>query len=355
MTDSIVIDALRGERALLDVRAPCEFARGSFPHAVNLPILNDDERQQVGTTYKQEGREAATLLGHQLVGGVVREQRVQGWSDFVSSHPGALVCCWRGGMRSKIAAQWLSEAGHECERVPGGFKAIRQAGVELFAEVATDSEWLIVGGMTGSGKTRIIEATTDAVDLEGVANHRGSSFGARAEPQPTQVSFDNRLAVDFARRCSASPGGGSRMPPRIVVEDEGRTIGRLAIPEVIVQRMRRSPIVVVEASLETRVQNIVTDYIDEPSAEGASNEALRVRYREALSRLRKRLGDERWRQIDGQMVHAFNGGKHGEWIESLLTHYYDKTYTYQLDKKRDRVVFSGPAPAVLDWLSISAA
>ncbi len=344
-TDPLVLAALRRQRMLLDVRAPSEFERGSFPHAVNIPILTDEERRLVGITYKKDGAQAAVALGHQLVSGETKRARVAAWSEFVVANPDALVCCWRGGMRSALAAQWLREVGHDCERVPGGFKAIRRAGLELFDQVAEHSEWLIVGGMTGSGKTRVIEKLNDAIDLERAANHRGSSFGARSSPQPTQVSFENVLAVEFARRQETT-----RSVPRFVVEDEGRTIGRLALPEVLVQKMRRSPLVVIEAPLETRVAHIVADYIDVPLAEGSTLDELHGRYRDALRRLTKRLGDLRWRRIDQQMATGFSCNDHRPWIRSLLKEYYDATYSYQLAKKSERVIFRGTADEVIAFV-----
>ncbi len=347
-TDELVLAALRSKRAILDVRAPSEFKRGSFPHAVNLPILTDEERRLVGITYKKDGHQAAVALGHQLVCGETKLVRVAAWSEFVLANPDALICCWRGGMRSALAAQWLHEAGHDCERVPGGFKAIRRAGLKLFDQIAEHSEWLIVGGLTGSGKTRVIQELDDAIDLERAANHRGSSFGARNSPQPTQVSFENVLAVEFARRRDVK-----RSAPRFVVEDEGRTIGRLALPEVLVQKMRRSPLVVIRAPLETRVTHIVADYIDAPLAEGSTLDELHSRYRDALRRLTRRLGDQRWRHIDRQMETAFSCNDHRPWIRSLLTDYYDATYSYQLAQKSDRVIFRGTADEVIAFVRSS--
>ena len=115
-----------GSLPLLDVRAPVEYARGALPGAVNLPLLYDQEREAVGKAYKSGGRDAAVALGHRLVSGDIKHSRLAAWQRFVAEHPTALICCWRGGMRSQIVQQWLADAGVAAPRVSGGFKALRR-------------------------------------------------------------------------------------------------------------------------------------------------------------------------------------------------------------------------------------
>ena len=319
---------------LLDVRAPVEFAAGAFPAAVNMPLLADGERQQVGRTYREKGKEAAVLLGEQLVSGAVKESRVARWVTFVDANPSALVCCARGGLRSQIASEWLAEAGRPTERVVGGFKALRNQAIAVVGEAALERDWLILGGSTGSAKTSLLADFESALDFEEAANHRGSSFGGFSTPQPSQVTFENRIAS--ALLCHRDR--------HLLVEDEGRNLGTLAIPEVLVQKMRRSPVVVLEVPFEERVENIFRDYVTLALAAGETKTALCLRYRAALARLRKRLGDQRWRELDEAIGIAFESGEsaaHGEWIAGLLQSYYDPMYDFQLEKKRDRVVFSG--------------
>ncbi|MEX2130179.1 MAG: tRNA 2-selenouridine(34) synthase MnmH, partial [Pseudohongiellaceae bacterium] len=139
---------------LLDVRAPVEFRHGAFPCATNIPLLEDDEREQVGKVYKQAGRDAALALGHRLVSGSTKDQRLANWSDFYHRHPNAALYCFRGGQRSKIAQQWLAEAGISIPRVAGGYKSMRRFLINSIAFPVANTPLLILGGKTGSGKTR---------------------------------------------------------------------------------------------------------------------------------------------------------------------------------------------------------
>ncbi len=328
---------------LIDVRAPVEFATGAFPAAVNLPLLLDDERKRVGTTYRQSGKQAAIILGHDLVKGDTKRERVHAWLEFARQNENALVCCARGGLRSQISAEWLAEAGRPTERVHGGFKALRNEALAVLEDAAQTRDWLVLGGKTGCGKTVLLSDVAEHLDFEGAANHRGSSFGGLATPQPSQVSFENQLAVDLL----------SHRDTRLVVEDEGRNLGKLAIPEPMVARMRKAPVVVVEVPFAQRVANIEREYVVEALDAGESADELCARYQAALLRLRKRLGDERWRQQRDLMDRGFASGDHDvhrQWIGGLLNHYYDPMYDYQLDNKRERVEFSGTVDQVRDYL-----
>ena len=156
---------LKSGIALLDVRAPQEFAKGHLPNSLNLPILSDAERQAVGTAYKQHGSEAATALGHELVSGSVKSNRVQTWADYLTREPAARVMCWRGGQRSQIAQQWLAEQGHTVQRVPGGYKALRQLCIRVLNAAAQSQQpWWVVAGRTGVQKTVLIRGIPAAID-----------------------------------------------------------------------------------------------------------------------------------------------------------------------------------------------
>ncbi|MBN2221475.1 MAG: tRNA 2-selenouridine(34) synthase MnmH, partial [Vallitaleaceae bacterium] len=163
------------ETPLIDVRAPIEFQKGAFPNAFNLPIMDDFERKEVGTTYKQEGNEAAVSLGYQLVSGDNREAKVRAWVAFLKEHPNALIYCFRGGQRSRISQEWTSEAlGHPVDRLEGGYKAFRNY---LLNQLITPTEQsytpIRLSGCTGSGKTPLLKSLPHHIDLEGIANHRG--------------------------------------------------------------------------------------------------------------------------------------------------------------------------------------
>ena len=335
-------DILSRQTPLLDVRAAIEFDQGALPHSVNLPILNDQERAAVGTTYKQSGREAATTLGHELVNGATKSERITGWLSFMQDHPEARIMCWRGGQRSQIAQAWLLENGCKIERVPGGYKALRQTCLNILETAASgEKPWWVVAGRTGVQKTVLIKMLANSIDLEGLANHRGSAFGGQATPQPTPASFENYVACKYLQHDH----------PALVLEDESRTIGRLALPCGWHERMQQAPLVLVEADLPARVDHIVDEYVTAPLAASADALALESQYRNALSRITKRLGGALYTTIDNLIAEAFAGKRqHFDWVHALMQNYYDPMYDYQLKNKAARIVFQGSRQEVQQYL-----
>jgi tRNA 2-selenouridine synthase len=174
-------DLLLGQRPMFDVRAPIEFSKGAFPNVINLPLMSDDERHQIGSCYKEQGQEAAITLGHQLVSGTTKNQRVEQWHAFASQHPNAVLYCFRGGLRSKVTQQWLAEAGIAIPFVEGGYKALRTHLIERLDKLVEDVPAFVLSGRTGTGKTEILPQFDRTIDLEGIAKHRGSSFGKYIE------------------------------------------------------------------------------------------------------------------------------------------------------------------------------
>lgn len=315
----------------LDVRAPLEFHRGTLPGAVNLPLLDDDERHQVGTTYKSQGHDSAVALGHRLVSGARRQAREDAWCAFADAHPGAWLYCWRGGERSAICQRWLRARGVDLPRVPGGFKALRQTCLKVLAEAPTRKGWWVLGGRTGSGKTALLHTLDNALDLEGLARHRGSAFGAWEEPQPTPISFENALAAALLQHRGAA----------LVVEDESQTIGRLALPPGWHAHMAEAPLALLEIPLDQRVANIAREYVAEPLSRGLPAGTLHGRLSGALGRIERRLGGARRRAVQTALDAGFESGDHDTWIAQLLQHYYDPMYDHQLARKRRRVVVEG--------------
>lgn len=337
LTDYAAI--LKSNTPILDVRAPQEFSKGALPNSTNLPILDDEERAMVGIEYKNEGNTAAVALGHRLVTGERRTQRVQSWSQFTRTNPGAVLTCWRGGQRSELAQEWLANEGVAVPRLAKGFKAVREMSLQLFREVEK-RKFLVVAGPTGVGKTKFLNQYAASIDLEGLANHRGSAFGQLPTPQPTPVTFEIALAQSLLQ----TEGLGC-----CLLEDESRTIGRLAIPQCLFDAMRVAPVLVLEASHEERVYLTYQEYVQDTDP---------VLLLSALHRISKRLGLQRFTTIKAQLLQASKSGSrdaHFEWISNLLTWYYDPMYQYQLSKKQERIVFQGNARAVHGYLSANHA
>lgn len=212
---------------LLDVRSPVEVARGALPGARELPLLTSEERHAVGVRYKEAGQGAAVTLGHKLVAKDL-PARVAAWRRVCSEGPTA-VTCWRGGLRSRLAVEFICDP--QVQRVEGGYKAIRAHLMQELGRVVSRRELLVLSGLTGSGKTRLLRSVTNpavqVVDLEGEAHHRGSSFGALEEAQPSQQTFENAVTADIVLGWE----------PLLVVEDESRFIGRRTVPELLLAAM----------------------------------------------------------------------------------------------------------------------
>lgn len=338
---------------LLDVRAPIEFAQGAFPTAVNLPLMNDEERHRVGLHYKQAGQDAAIDLGHELVSGEIKAQRVAQWVRFAKEHPDGYLYCFRGGLRSRISQQWLAEAGLPYPRIIGGYKAMRSFLIETLAQAIASSKFVLVAGFTGSGKTEVIQDLDAAIDLEKLAHHRGSSFGKHATDQPAQIDFDNSLAIAFMRLHAAGRFN-------IALEDESRLIGKCALPIPLRDIMQVSPVIWVEEPTEARVERILHDYVEDLGGQFIRKlgdevgfEAFSQRLLESLQNLYKRLGGERHARLNDLMSHALavqkNTGAvdaHRDWIHPLLTEYYDPMYEHQRAGKASRIIFSGDRETV---------
>ena len=155
---------------MMDMRAPVEFAKGAFPGVVNLPLMNDQERQKVGTCYKQQGQAAAIALGHQLVSGTTKQARLEAWAAFAKAHPDGYLYCFRGGLRSQIVQGWLrDEAGIQYPRVKGGYKAMRTFLLETTQQAVEECDFVLVGGLTGTGKTDVLHQLDNVLDLEGLS------------------------------------------------------------------------------------------------------------------------------------------------------------------------------------------
>jgi tRNA 2-selenouridine synthase len=292
-----------------DVRSPSEYMYGHIPGAVSIPLFNDREREAVGIRYKKEGRIQAILEGLRLSApemagklekaiGVAREGRL-------------LVHCWRGGMRSEAMA-WLFSLGDiRTQVLEGGYKAYRNFILERLSE---KRKMIVLGGLTGSGKSYILRhlksSGEQVIDLEALANHKGSAFGALGElPQPSSEHFANLLYDDFCLTDPSNP---------FWVEDESRNIGTIFMPDDFYMRMQESPVIVLMMEVRHRMPRLIREYSLYPP------EMLK----DSINRISRRLGGDDTRDALG----AVDAGDYAKAIEITLR-YYDKAYRYGLKKK----------------------
>jgi len=360
---------------LIDVRAPVEFVQGSLPGAVNIPILGDQERAVVGTTYKYRGSEAAVRLGYEMISGFVKQTLLQQWLDFIHRHQQAVLYCFRGGKRSQIAQQWLKEAGVDRPLIAGGYKMARHFLIDAIDRFSVNHKLLVVVGPTGSGKTRLIQDIGDtypALDIEAIARHRGSAFGGLSTSQPAQVDFENRLAVNLLKLQQ-----GIQYKP-VAVEDESRSIGSVYLPASFFAHMRNSEVIWVDESFETRVNNIFGDYILDTAIGQAQqsrlrqqrvaltgdqeilhDQALRLfdKYKHALQMISKKLGGQRFQEVSKDLENARADFLHRNeiqsnkiWIEKLVKYYYDPLYLGSLQRRQVNPCFKGSRGEVAEYL-----
>ncbi|AFK02956.1 tRNA 2-selenouridine synthase [Emticicia oligotrophica DSM 17448] len=294
---------------IIDVRSPGEFERGHIVEAVNIPLFENHERAEVGTRYKKVGKESAFLLGLDIVGpklsGFVKKSRK------VAPNGEVLVHCWRGGMRSGSFATLLASAGMQVYTLIGGYKRYRTYALEKLSQ---PFDLIVLGGKTGSGKTEILyelaKKGEQIIDLEGLAHHKGSSFGMIGQkPQPTTEQFENEL---FTHVSQLDP---SR---RIWIEDESRNIGCCNVPDPLWQLMRTSRVAFIDVSKEIRIKRLVQEY-----AQFSTNDL-----KAATDRILKHLGGQNHKAaVDALEKSDFELGV------DIALNYYDKTYLHGLSKR----------------------
>lgn len=292
----------------VDVRSPGEFREASIPGAVNIPLFDDKEREIVGTVYWKEGTDRAKLVGLSIVGPKL--------ADMVEKMVGEangktiLLYCWRGGMRSSSVLAVLHALGYPAARLKGGYKAFRRHVLSFLQAARLEKPVFVLNGLTGVGKTLVIRKLRDrqvpALDLEGLANHRGSVFGAVGlGVQPSQKDFEARLFLELERFKSSD---------YLVVEGEGKRIGTLVLPDFLYDAMNAGPHILLEASLDKRVERILAEYGQ------SQNNAEELA--QAVPRLEKRLGTARCQELAGRI----KKGELAEVARVLCLEYYDKLY-----------------------------
>lgn len=293
---------------VLDVRSPGEYAAGHLPGAHCFPLFDNQERAQVGTTYKQIGSHEALLVGLELVGPKMRQLVEQ--AQHLAPDKEVLVHCWRGGLRSESVAWLLTTAGFTAHTLEGGYKAYRNHVLESFQE---NMQLMVLGGATGSGKTAVLHALQQrgeqVIDLEALAHHRGSAFGGIGQgEQPTTEQFQNNLHHAWHPLDPTA---------RVWVEDESFSIGQVKLPLALWNVMKARPLVLLEVPRADRIQRLVHEY-------GALDPLALER---AVVTVQKRLGGLRTQQT----LEALALGQLAEAAGHLLT-YYDKSYEHCLKK-----------------------
>ncbi len=363
-TDRLTADyfeIILAHRPLLDVRSPIEYSAGAVPGAVNIGLLTDAERHEVGLAYRERGKEHAFRLAAELVDDAKADVLSGQWCAYLVNHPDAAVYCARGGMRSKTAARWIAEkCGRRVERIEGGYKAMRNYLLGWLEPARIKSKPVLVGGRTGSGKTRLLHGLENSVDLEALANHRGSSFGRFTTPQPGQADFENRLAAALIRHAG-------RNHSHLILEDEGRHVGKRFLPKGLSAFFSSGDLVVLEEDFEERVENIFQEYVLEAQdlyqgrQSGPDAPApMRLWFEDMnanLDRIARRLGAAMLAEIKALLESGCrrqeryaDAQAHKQWIRLLLRHYYDPMYDYQLKKKDRAPVLSGGKRAVEQYL-----
>ena len=241
--------------ALIDARSPAEFAIDHIPGAINCPVLDDDERRIVGTTYKQVGAFEARRIGGAMVAANLAKHLHEKFADKPASWK-PMIYCWRGGMRSGAMVTWMRMVGWDAQQLAGGYKMWRRHVIDTIEQVSPTTPFVVVCGATGSAKTRVLHALAaqghQTLDLEGLARHKGSLLGGLPGiPQPSQTAFETEIATVLNALDPTRP---------LYVEGESRRIGRLNVPMPLVDRMRASPIVEVQAPMPARLDYLLRDY-----------------------------------------------------------------------------------------------
>ena len=355
--DELYRSIIVGNLPLIDVRAPLEFESGSLPGAINMPILDNDERHQVGLRYRQQGKQAAIELGMKLVAGELRLRRIAAWKERINQYPKTFIYCARGGLRSLIARNWLDEHDQRVNVIPGGYKAFRQFLLGSLHPRLLTSQPIVIGGRTGVGKTVLIKRFRNSIDLEALANHRGSAFGQNISEQPSQADFENRLASVLLRHQHSNHRA-------ILVEDEGRHVGKRFLPRELSHYFGCGKLVIVEASLEQRVERTFYEYVvsgqhrfQEKYGDEAGVAEWIAQMKAGMAKIDKRLGSHQSQTIRGILESAWQEQSRGlglssyrDWIKQLLRGYYDPMYDFQLESDTRKLIFQGDIKEVEQYL-----
>jgi tRNA 2-selenouridine synthase len=301
---------------IIDVRSPAEFEKAHITGAINIPLFENEERAKVGTRYKQVGKDSAVLLGLEIVGPKL--------ADFVKKakklapEKQVLVHCWRGGMRSGSFAWLLETAGFEVNTMIGGYKAYRNLVLDYFEK---PFNLIVLGGKTGSAKTETLKELErlgeQIIDLEGIANHKGSAFGAIGQnPQPSSEMFENLLYEKFQTLDLTKP---------IWIEDESKNVGTCNIPLALWNQMRAAKVLFLDIKPEARIPFLVEKY---------AQAGFDAELQDSLNRIQKRLGGQQFKEASTALAN-----KNYADVARITLEYYDKWYLMGLQKRDEKLVF----------------
>lgn len=297
---------------VIDVRSPSEFNTGNIPGAFNIPLFDDKEREAVGIIYKKKGRIPAILEGLKHTGPTMSSKLEQALK--IAKNDKLMVYCWRGGMRSEAMAWLLSLGDIDTEVLEGGYKSYRH---HILDSLSEKRKMIVLGGMTGSSKTHILKylkgCGQQVIDLEGLANHKGSAFGSLGQPaQPSTEQFANILFDDWRQINRNLP---------LWIEDESRNIGSVFMPDRFYLNMQETQAIILMMDVKTRLPRLLKEYSTYPA------ESLKA----SIIKISKRLGGDNTRDA----INAVETGDFTKAIEITLF-YYDKAYLFGLKKKGNK-------------------
>ncbi|MBE7508840.1 MAG: tRNA 2-selenouridine(34) synthase MnmH [Bacteroidia bacterium] len=302
--ESVIPHILQNDAVFLDTRSPAEYEHSHIPGALSFPLMSNEERAIIGTIYKQQGRQAAVTEGFRLIGPRFAEFIEK--AHQITEGKKVFLYCWRGGMRSGIMAWILSMGGVPVTVIKGGYKAYRHWALSTFS---VQKSIAIIGGKTGSRKTELLHELKNnnqyIIDLEELANHKGSAFGALGmPPQPSTEQFENSLALLWHRAPDDAP---------VWLENESNKIGRCAIPMSLFEQMRGALCYELDVPYEERKQHILKNYgcFDRESLAACTE------------KIKKRLGGLRLKNA----LEALEENRLSDWCD-IVMEYYDKTYAH---------------------------
>jgi len=302
----------------IDTRSPSEFQKGHIPKAINIPLLNDEQRAIVGTVYKKQTQEKAITKALELAG----PNFVNIYTDLLKlqrkhTDKELIIYCARGGMRSGTVHSFMSSLKINSKRLIGGYKTYRNIVLDYIERDIPDIKFIILNGYTGSGKTTVLKKMQaqklPVIDLEGIAMHMGSAFGSIPYNgiRTTQQQFENRLATSLINLNGAKT---------VFLEGESKRIGWVNLNKNFYEKMTNSDMVIIKRSESYRIRKILEDY-----------DINDIEFKNSLNRITKKLGGERYKEISKMLE------KHEDEavVRELLINYYDKLYNHSINKNKN--------------------